>query len=63
MSVKGQIQEDVKTAMKARDKDRLKVLRLISAAIKQVEIDERTELDDPAVLTICLLYTSPSPRD
>ncbi len=52
MSVKGQIQEDVKTAMKARDKDRLKVLRLISAAIKQVEIDERTELDDPAVLTI-----------
>ena len=52
MSIKDQIQEDVKTAMKARDKDRLKVLRLISAAIKQVEIDERTELDDPAVLTI-----------
>ena len=52
MSIKDQIQEDVKTAMKARDKDRLKVLRLISAAIKQVEIDERTELDDRAVLTI-----------
>ena len=52
MSIKDQIQEDVKTAMKARDKDRLKVLRLISAAIKQVEIDDRTELDDPAVLTI-----------
>ena len=52
MSVKGQIQEDVKTAMKAGEKDRLKVLRLISAAIKQVEIDDRTELDDPAVLTI-----------
>ena len=52
MSVKGQIQEDVKTAMKAGDKDRLKVLRLITAAIKQVEVDERKELDDPAVLGI-----------
>ena len=52
MSVKGQLQEDIKTAMKAGEKDRLKVLRLISAAIKQVEIDERIELDDPAVLTI-----------
>ena len=52
MSVKGQIQEDIKTAMKAGEKDRLKVLRLISAAVKQVEIDERIELDDPAVLGI-----------
>jgi len=52
MSVKGQIQEDTKTAMKAGEKDRLKVLRLISAAIKQVEIDERKDLDDPAVLAI-----------
>ena len=52
MSVKGQILEDIKTAMKAGEKDRLKVLRLISAAIKQVEVDERTELDDPAVLGI-----------
>ena len=52
MSVKDQLQEDIKTALKAGEKDRLKVLRLISAAIKQVEVDERTELDDPAVLTI-----------
>jgi len=53
MSLKGQIQEDVKTAMKAGEKDRLKVLRLITAAIKQVEVDERIELDDDvAVLGI-----------
>jgi uncharacterized protein YqeY len=52
MSLKGQIQEDIKTAMKAGDKDRLKVLRLVSAAIKQVEVDERKELDDVAVLGI-----------
>ena len=52
MSVKGQILEDIKTAMKAGEKDRLKVLRLISAAIKQVEVDERKELDDPEVLAI-----------
>jgi len=52
MSVKGQVQEDIKTAMKAGEKDRLKVLRLISAAIKQVEVDERKELGDPDVLGI-----------
>jgi len=52
MSIKGQIQEDIKTAMKAGEKDRLKVLRLISAAIKQVEVDERKELDEPDVLGI-----------
>ena len=38
--------------MKAGEKDRLKVLRLVTAAIKQVEVDERRELDDPAVLGI-----------
>ena len=48
MSLKGQILDDVKIAMKAGDKDRLKVLRLITAAIKQVEVDERKELDDDA---------------
>jgi len=48
MSLKGQILDDVKSAMKAGDKDRLKVLRLITAAIKQVEVDERIELDDDA---------------
>ena len=52
MSLKGQIQDDIKTAMKAGEKDRLKVLRLVSAAIKQVEVDERMELDDVAVLGI-----------
>ena len=39
-------------AMKAGDKDRLKVVRLILAAIKQLEVDTRTEMDDPAVLTV-----------
>lgn len=56
MTLKGQIQNDVKDAMRAGDKDRLKVLRLISAAIKQVEVDtpveDRAELDDLAVMRI-----------
>ena len=52
MTLKGQIQDDMKTAMKAGDKDRLKVLRLITAALKQVEVDERRELDDADVLGI-----------
>lgn len=50
MSLKGQILDDVKSTMKAGDKDRLKVLRLITAAIKQVEVDERIELDDDATV-------------
>ncbi len=52
MSLKGSIAEDMKTAMKAGDKDRLKVVRLILAAIKQVEVDTRSELDDAAVLGV-----------
>ena len=52
MTLKGQIQDDMKTAMKAGDKDRLKVVRLIRAAIEQIEIDERIELDDAAVLGV-----------
>ena len=52
MSLKGQITEDMKSAMKAGEKDRLKVVRLIRAAIKQIEIDTREELDDAAVLTV-----------
>ena len=52
MSLKGQIIEDMKSAMKAGDKDRLKVVRLILAAIKQIEVDQRIELDDTAVLTV-----------
>jgi len=52
MSMKGQITEDMKSAMKAGDKDRLKVVRLMLAAIKQIEVDTRTELDDVAVLAV-----------
>ena len=50
--MKGQITEDMKSAMKAGDKDRLKVVRLMLAAIKQIEVDTRTELDDAAVLAV-----------
>jgi len=52
MSLKTRITDDMKTAMKAGEKDRLKVLRLIMAAIKQVEVDQRKELDDAAVLAV-----------
>ena len=52
MSLKGQITEDMKASMKAGDKDRLKVVRLMLAAIKQMEVDQRVELDDAAVLTV-----------
>ena len=52
MSLKGQINEDMKSAMKAGDKDRLKVVRLILAAIKQVEVDKRIDIDDAGVLSV-----------
>jgi uncharacterized protein YqeY len=52
MSLKATIIEDMKSAMKAGDKDRLKVVRLILAAIKQVEVDQRIEMDDSAVLGV-----------
>jgi uncharacterized protein YqeY len=52
MTLKSQIQEDMKSAMKSGDKDRLKVVRLMLAAIKQIEVDERIELDDMAVLNV-----------
>lgn len=42
----------MKTAMKAGDKDRLKVVRLIMAAVKQVEVDQRIEVDDAGVLAV-----------
>ena len=51
-TLKDQIQEDVKSAMRARDQKRLTALRLITAAIKQVEVDERVEMDDQAVLAV-----------
>ena len=52
MSLKAKIQDDVKAAMRSKDKDRLATLRLITAAIKQKEVDERIELDDAAVLAV-----------
>jgi uncharacterized protein YqeY len=52
MNLKNRIQDDVKTAMRARDKQRLGALRLVTAAIKQKEVDERIELDDTQVLVI-----------
>jgi len=50
--LKAQIQSDMKTAMKAGDKVRLGVVRLILAAVKQREVDERIELDDAQVLAV-----------
>ncbi len=52
MTLKWQIQEDVKTAMRARDQKRLTALRLITAAIKQIEVDKRIEPDDQVVLAV-----------
>ena len=52
MSLKDQITEDMKSAMKAGDKDRLKTVRLILAAIKQIEVDTREALDNAAILTV-----------
>jgi uncharacterized protein YqeY len=52
MSLKSRITSDMKSAMKAGDKERLKVIRLTMAAIKQVEVDGRSELDDPGVLAV-----------
>ena len=50
--LKQRIQEDVTAAMRARDKPRLGALRLVTAAVKQVEVDSRKELDDPGVLAV-----------
>ena len=52
MTLKVRIQDDMKSAMKAGDKDRLAIVRLILAAIKQVEVDERRELSDEDVLNV-----------
>ena len=51
-SLKTRILEDVKDAMRARDKARLGTLRMVTAAIKQREVDERTALDDAAVVAV-----------
>jgi uncharacterized protein YqeY len=52
MSLKAHITEDMKTAMRAKDSVRLGTIRLLLAAMKQKEVDERIELDDVAVIAI-----------
>ena len=52
MTLKERITEDMKTAMRSGEKDRLAVIRLLQAAIKQIEVDERIVLDDAQVLAV-----------
>ena len=52
MTLKAQITEDMKAAMRARDAERLGTIRMLLAAIKQQEVDQRTEPDDTAILAI-----------
>ena len=51
-ALKTRINDDVKTAMRSKDKERLGTLRLLTAAIKQIEVDKRIELDDEQVVTV-----------
>lgn len=52
MSIKDQLKEDMKAAMKAGEKSKLAVIRLVGAAIKQIEVDERKELNDAETLAV-----------
>jgi len=52
MSLRERLQEDMKAAMRARESDRLTTIRMLQAAIKQREVDDRRELDDTEVLGI-----------
>ncbi len=52
MSLKERITEDMKAAMRAKEMERLGTIRLLTAAIKQKEVDERIELDDAGVIAI-----------
>jgi uncharacterized protein YqeY len=52
MTLKERITEDMKTAMRSGEKDRLAVIRLLQAAIKQIEVDERITLDDAKVTSV-----------
>jgi uncharacterized protein len=52
MSLKAQISEDMKTAMRAKDSARLGTIRLLQSAIKQREVDERVELNDGDVIAV-----------
>ncbi len=51
-SIKAKLADDIKSAMRAKDSQQLTTLRLVSAAIKQKEVDDRVELDDAAVLSV-----------
>ena len=52
MSLKQQISDDMKSAMRAKESERLATIRLLMAAIKQREVDERIELDDAAIVNV-----------
>jgi uncharacterized protein YqeY len=52
MALKERITEDMKSAMRAGEKDRLSLIRMLQAAIKQREVDERIQLDDAQVLSV-----------
>ena len=52
MALREQLNEDMKTAMKAREADKLGALRLMLAAVKQREVDERITLDDAGVIAV-----------
>ena len=52
MTLKERINEDMKAAMRARDPEKLSAIRLLLAAIKQREVDERVQLDDAAVISV-----------
>ncbi|UOO82703.1 GatB/YqeY domain-containing protein [Uruburuella testudinis] len=52
MTLKAQLTEDMKTAMRAKDSTTLSTVRLVNAAIKQFEVDERTEADDAKVISL-----------
>ena len=52
MTLKARIQSEMKEAMKARDKQRLAVIRLIQAEIKRIEVDERIDIDDARLLSV-----------
>jgi uncharacterized protein YqeY len=52
MTLKERINEDMKAALRARETDRLSAIRLLMAAMKQKEVDERVELDDAAVTAV-----------
>ena len=52
MALRDQLNEDIKSAMKAREQTKLDALRLLSAAVKQKEVDERITIDDAALVSI-----------